>query len=78
MPTGEPRLREHYPEIEGQPLTNWESEVMSLVAEGLANKQIGRKLGISLRTVKGHLTHVYRKLGVQTRVQALLYLQGGG
>jgi DNA-binding CsgD family transcriptional regulator len=50
-------------------LTPTEHDVVRLVAEGLANKQIGGRLFISPRTVQTHLTHVYAKLGLTSRVQ---------
>ncbi len=50
-----------------------EAEVLALVATGLANKQIARRLGISERTVKAHLTSVFQQLGVTDRTQAALW-----
>lgn len=50
-----------------------ESEVLALVAEGLANKNIARKLGISEKTVKAHLTRVFAQIGVGDRTQAALW-----
>ncbi|MGO9508449.1 MAG: helix-turn-helix transcriptional regulator [Mycobacterium sp.] len=50
-------------------LTPMERDVVSLVREGLGNKDIGARLFISPRTVQTHLTHVYAKLGVTSRVQ---------
>jgi DNA-binding NarL/FixJ family response regulator len=50
-----------------------EREVLELVAQGLANKQVGRRLGISERTVKAHLTSVFQRIGVTDRVQAALW-----
>jgi DNA-binding NarL/FixJ family response regulator len=50
-----------------------ELEVLRLVAQGLANKQIGRRLGISERTVKAHLGRVFRVLGVADRTSAALW-----
>ena len=50
-----------------------ELEVLRLVATGLANKQIGRRLGISERTVKAHLGRVFRQLGVADRTSAALW-----
>jgi two-component system, NarL family, nitrate/nitrite response regulator NarL len=52
--------------IEGS-LTDREREVMRLVAEGLANKEVGRRLGVSEGTVKIHLHKIYEKLGVPNR-----------
>ena len=56
-------------------LTGREIEVLLLVGQGLANKQIARKLGISERTVKAHLTSIFQRLGVSDRVQAALWAQ---
>jgi DNA-binding NarL/FixJ family response regulator len=50
-----------------------EQEVLRLVAEGRANKQIGRALGISERTVKAHLGNVFRQIGVADRTSAALW-----
>ena len=50
-------------------LTPAEREVVRLVCEGLANKDIATRLFISPRTVHAHLTHVYTKLGLTSRVQ---------
>lgn len=57
-------------------LTEREREVLLLVREGLANKQIARRLGIAERTVKAHLTSVYQRLGVSDRTQAALWASG--
>ena len=46
---------------------------MRLVATGLANKQIARRLSITERTVKAHLTNVFARLGVTDRTQAALW-----
>jgi len=50
-------------------LTPTELNVVRLVSEGLGNKDIGTRLFISPRTVQTHLTHVYAKLGITSRVQ---------
>ena len=50
-----------------------ELEVLRLVATGMANKQIGRSLGITERTVKVHLGNVFRRIGVQDRTSAALW-----
>jgi DNA-binding NarL/FixJ family response regulator len=56
-------------------LTAREQEVLDLVGEGLANKQIARRLGIAERTVKAHLTSVFQAIGVTDRTQAALWAQ---
>ncbi|MEV7988045.1 AAA family ATPase [Micromonospora sp. NPDC085948] len=52
------------------PLTAREREVLALVAEGLTNKEIGQRLFISERTIGVHVSHIFDKLQVRTRVQA--------
>jgi DNA-binding NarL/FixJ family response regulator len=54
-------------------LSSREREVLDLVAEGLANKQIARRLGIAERTVKAHLTKIFQQIGVTDRTQAALW-----
>ncbi|MGZ5399453.1 MAG: response regulator, partial [Nocardioides sp.] len=48
-------------------LSTREREVLLLIVQGLANKQIARRLGITERTVKGHLTSAYQRIGVADR-----------
>lgn len=50
-----------------------ETEVLRLVAQGMANKQVARALGITERTVKAHLSRVYREIGVLDRTSAALW-----
>jgi DNA-binding CsgD family transcriptional regulator len=58
-----------------RPTTGWASltptelDVVRLVSEGLANNDIAARLFVSPRTVQSHLTHVYTKLGISSRVQ---------
>jgi DNA-binding NarL/FixJ family response regulator len=52
-------------------LTPREVEVLSAIGEGLTNKAIARRLGISLHTVKFHVESLFRKLGARTRTEAL-------
>jgi DNA-binding NarL/FixJ family response regulator len=59
-------------------LTPREREVLALVRQGLANKQIARRLGISERTVKAHLTSVFSRIGVVDRTQAALWAERRG
>jgi len=53
-------------------LTKKEVRILKLVASGNTNKQIAGKLFISEKTVKNHLNHIYRKLGVKNRAQAVV------
>ena len=59
----------------GVDLTGREREVLILVVEGLVNKQIARRLGISEKTVKGHLTNLFQRIGVTDRTQAALWAE---
>jgi len=52
-------------------LTQREHEILGYISEGLTMHQIGTRLGISPRTVETHVSKLYRKLGVRTRVQAV-------
>ena len=52
-----------------------EAEVLRLVVDGLLNKQIAQRLGITERTVKAHLTSAYQRIGVADRTQAALWAQ---
>ena len=60
------------------PLSRREMEVLTYIAHGNSNKEIGAVLGISEQTVKNHITTIFNKLGVNDRTQATLYaLQHG-
>ena len=54
-------------------LTARETDVLKLMARGMANKQIGRELHIGVKTVKTHVSNILMKLGVNSRTQAALY-----
>jgi DNA-binding NarL/FixJ family response regulator len=54
-----------------EPLTDREIEVLRLAARGLTNRAIGHELGISHRTVQGHLANIYGKMGVNSRTEAV-------
>jgi DNA-binding NarL/FixJ family response regulator len=59
-------------------LSDREREVLGLLVEGLPNKLIARRLEISEKTVKSHLTQVFRELGVTDRTQAALWAERHG
>jgi DNA-binding NarL/FixJ family response regulator len=65
LPSATPRVRDT--------LSVRELQVLKLVAKGLANKQIGRSLGITERTVKVHIGHVFRRIGVTDRTSAAMW-----
>jgi DNA-binding NarL/FixJ family response regulator len=55
-----------------------ERDVLALIVDGLANKQIARRLGISEKTVKGHVTNLFQRIGVADRTQAALWAERTG
>ena len=55
-------------------LTNAERKVLDLIGDGLSNREIGERLGVAEKTVKNHLTNIFRKLNVNDRTQALIYV----
>jgi LuxR family maltose regulon positive regulatory protein len=55
-----------------EPLTNRELEVLRLICQGHSNQQICEALVVSLNTVKKHSSHIYGKLGVSSRAQAII------
>jgi DNA-binding NarL/FixJ family response regulator len=59
-------------------LTARERDVMALVIGGHSNKQIARRLGIAEKTVKGHLTNLFQRIGVSDRTQAALWAERNG
>lgn len=54
-------------------LTNREFEVLQGVCQGLSNQELAKSLFLSEKTVKNHLTNIFRKIGVNDRTQAVLY-----
>ena len=60
---------------ETENLSNREREVLDLVAQGFSNKEIAEGLGVSLDAILWHLKHIYQKLHVHSRTQAILKLR---
>ena len=59
-------------------LTAREREVLERLAQGLDNAQIAAHLGLSEKTVRNHLTHVFDKIGVENRGQAIVLAREAG
>ena len=59
-----------------EPLSNREIELLRLVAAGLSNEEIARKLAIALSTTKWHLQNIFQKLRVNSRTQAIVKAKG--
>ena len=64
-----PRIERARPRFGWESLTQTEKRVASLVAEGLSNPDVARRLGISHRTVQSHVSHAFEKMGVSSRVE---------
>ena len=65
--------------LETSPLSPRELQVLSMVADGLTNMQIARRLDVTIHAVKFHLASIYRKLGVSNRTEAaVLFTQQSG
>jgi DNA-binding NarL/FixJ family response regulator len=60
---------------QGDLLTEREREVLELLRSGHANRSIARKLEISERTVKAHVSHIFQRIGVHDRTQAALWAE---
>ena len=72
------RIRQRAPQKELEDLTERELEVLRLIARGLSNAEIGQELYISDTTVKTHITHIFQKLDLRDRVQAVVLAYESG
>jgi DNA-binding NarL/FixJ family response regulator len=66
-------MREVRAPVVAEPLTERETDALRLLSQGLSNKEIATRLGISEQTVKTHVHNLLNKLGVASRTQAALY-----
>jgi len=69
----DPEPKESQSLANSRPLSKREEEIARLVAEGLSNRQISQRLGLSEHTIKNYLFRIFEKLGVATRVELALY-----
>ncbi len=67
------KLAQDKEKVEEEKLTRREIEVLKLIAEGLFNKEIAYKLSISEKTVKNHVSNIFKKIKVFDRTQAAVY-----
>lgn len=67
------RVEESKEEAPFEELTEREVEVLQLVGKGITNREIADSLSISHRTVQAHLSHIFSKLGVGSRTEAVVY-----
>lgn len=67
-------LRDQIDELD-EVLTKRETQIIEMISAGLSNSQIASQLFISERTVKTHVTNIFRKLGLKSRLEAALYFQ---
>ena len=68
------KAREMWREGRAERLTPREMDVLSCIAKGFSNQDIAQALFVSEKTVKNHLTNIFRKLSVNDRTQALIYV----
>lgn len=54
-------------------LTEREFEILQLVSQGLGNQEMAKRLFLSEKTIKNHMTNIFRKLSVSDRTQAVIY-----
>ena len=73
IPMMKEKMSQEKEKVDDEKLTRREIEVLKLLAEGLFNKEIAYKLSISEKTVKNHVSNIFKKIGVFDRTQAAVY-----
>ena len=71
IPTISGTVEQNRPAADQETLTHREQEILSLVAQGLSNREIAEQLCVSRYTVESHIKHIYRKLSVSKRTKAV-------
>jgi DNA-binding NarL/FixJ family response regulator len=61
--------------VHREKLTEVEKEVFILMVDGLSNKEIAQKQGVAISTIKSHVSHIFGKLGVDSRAKAVAFMQ---
>jgi LuxR family maltose regulon positive regulatory protein len=74
----QPQVKENTTSAVEEPLSAREGNVLNLIAEGRSNKEIARSLSIAPETVKTHVKHIFTKLNVEKRAQAVSRAQSLG
>jgi DNA-binding NarL/FixJ family response regulator len=69
--------RRQEPEQPGNPLTQREREVLAAISEGLSNKQVGDRLGLTVNTVRNHVQRILYKLDVHSKLEAVVVARQG-
>jgi DNA-binding NarL/FixJ family response regulator len=65
--------------LRSRPLSTRETQVMTLMSEGMTNQQIAGRLSVTVHAVKFHLAAIYRKFGVHNRTEAVVaFLEANG
>jgi len=80
------RFWNYFQSVQGMPqppidpfgLSQLELDLLNFVAKGLSNAEVGRVMNLERRTVRTHLSHIYKKLGVNTHVEAVLKAMRAG
>ena len=70
-PAAAPAANQQQPEPEGKKLSARETEILQLIAKGVSNSEAAGMLTLSKATIRTHLEHIYRKLEVTNRVEAV-------
>lgn len=74
LPRQTPALQETLgPRLEKEGLSNREIEVVRQVSKGLSNREVGLNLFITEKTIKFHLTNIYKKMSVKSRSQLIVW-----
>jgi len=77
-PVVETLFHAKHAESDAPPLTERESQIMRLITQGWDNARIAEELSLSEQTIRNYVSHLYRKIGVQTRAEAVVWARDHG